>query len=259
MLLHYRAILLRYRAVITLTDDYYIIGCNTVITSAAVIGESSDYGGPSNMLTPCSTPSWNWFSKCFAMINDTLYLSAMTWLNSSCTVNLECYRRCNMWTALNICGPSCKRSISLALSSKNDDAFCNVLLRILCRNLLRLFRNFSRVISFFVFSIAFCSLDLWSMTGSKIPLFFTCFGHSDGRFAVLATESRVVCGEDLSTRASTSETDSRYASHTFFGPLRRSTANLSSFDFLLVLNVPYILSSLNLASRTLWSLVVCPL
>ena len=30
MLLHYQSILLHYRAVITLTGDYYIIGCNNV-------------------------------------------------------------------------------------------------------------------------------------------------------------------------------------------------------------------------------------
>ena len=72
--------------------------------------ESSDIGAP------CSTPSWNWFSKCFAKINETLCLSAMTCLNSSCPISLECCRRCNRRTALDIGGPLCKRSISLARS-----------------------------------------------------------------------------------------------------------------------------------------------
>ena len=68
---------------------------NAVSTSLAVIGESIDFGEPSNMSTPCSTPSWNWFSKCFATIDETLCLSAMTCLNSSCTGGLQCGGPCS--------------------------------------------------------------------------------------------------------------------------------------------------------------------
>ena len=48
---------------------------NAVSASLAVIGESSDFGEPSNISTPCSIPSWNWFSRCFATIDGTLSLS----------------------------------------------------------------------------------------------------------------------------------------------------------------------------------------
>ena len=55
-----------------------LILANVVSTSLAVIGESIDFGEPSSMSTSCSTPSWNWFSKCFATIEETLSLSAKT-------------------------------------------------------------------------------------------------------------------------------------------------------------------------------------
>ena len=44
---------------------------------------------------------------------------------------LECCRRCSRRTSLNTRGPSCKRCISLARSSRIDDAFSRDLLRIL--------------------------------------------------------------------------------------------------------------------------------
>ena len=61
------------------------------------------------------------------------------------------------------------------------------------------------------------------MTGSNITLFATCFGRRPIVFlaavlSILATKSHVVCGEGLSSRARLSETDSRYASRTLFGP-----------------------------------------
>ena len=45
-LLHYRLILLHYRAVITLPGDYYIIGCNTLnsATYETVNGSGGDFG-----------------------------------------------------------------------------------------------------------------------------------------------------------------------------------------------------------------------